>query len=63
MTIIQIPNCLIEFGEFQDKLLFRVRAWLDNNCQKRWLFIRSDDRYFLELNSDEDAMLFTLTWL
>lgn len=63
MTKVSIPDSLIDFGEFQDKLSFEVRSWLDLNCQEIWRFTRQDDSFFIELNSDDDATLFKLIWL
>ena len=63
MTKVSIPDSLIDFGEFQDKLSFEVRSWLDLICQEIWRFTRQDDSFFIELNSDDDATLFKLIWL
>ena len=50
------------FADIEPALLPNIEEWLQSNCPNRWSFGWNDNRYRLTFTSDEDHLLFMLTW-
>ena len=55
------PNIWDTYQQIELAMLPNIVDWLKQNCDNRWRFYWAE-RYLIEFYSDEDYILFTLTW-